>query len=65
MYTTVQGDMWDVVSKKVYGSEKYVAQLMQANPQYISTVIFPGGVTLVTPAIDTAATAAGLPPWRR
>ena len=30
-YTTVQGDTWDLISYKVYGSEKYIGNLMQAN----------------------------------
>ena len=33
MYKTVQGDTWDIISKKVYGTEKYMTRLMQENPE--------------------------------
>ena len=29
-YSTVQGDMWDMISYRVYGSEKYVKILLEA-----------------------------------
>ena len=30
-YTTQQGDAWDVIAFRVYGSEQYTGFLMQAN----------------------------------
>ena len=32
IYTTIQGDMWDSIAKKVYGTEKAMDILMKANP---------------------------------
>ena len=65
-YTTKQGDMWDAISKKIYGHEKYAEQLMQANTAYISTVVFAAGIVLTVPDVNTAvnANASSLPPWR-
>ena len=31
-YTTVQGDTWDLISFALYGTEKYVGELMESNP---------------------------------
>ena len=63
-YTTVQGDMWDAISKKQYGSERFMPQLLKANPDYANYVIFPAGIVLSLPEIDTS-TAVNLPPWKR
>ena len=38
-YSTVQGDMWDLISYRVYGTEKYVKNLLEANPQYRNVVV--------------------------
>jgi len=65
-YTTKQGDMWDSISKKLYGNEKYTEQLMKANTAYISTVVFSAGVILIAPDVDAASSASvsSRPPWR-
>ncbi|AIF51260.1 tail protein X [Pelosinus sp. UFO1] len=63
-YTTKQGDMWDAIAYKVYGSEHQMHVLMDANPVYIPTVIFPAGVILVVPDIATSQ-PQNLPPWKR
>lgn len=64
-YTTVQGDMWDSISKKVYGNEKYVRELMKANTRYISTLIFSSGIVLNIPEITiNTVDTSNLPPWR-
>ena len=62
-YVAVQGDMWDSISYKFYGSEYYVSNLMLANPDYINTVVFDGGEVLSIPALSTQDTTV-LPPWR-
>ena len=33
-YRTIQGDMWDGIAFKVYGSEAYMNVLLEANPEY-------------------------------
>ena len=63
IYTTAAGDMWDAIAYRVYGAEKYMAQLMAANPAHAKTLVFGGGVELVVPDIEITA-AFTLPPWR-
>ena len=65
-YTTVQGDTWDIVSFKSYGSEKYVDILIERNWRHRFSVFFPAGVQLTIPdiAIQTQD-ERNLPPWRR
>lgn len=65
-YRTMQGDTWDIISKKLYGSEKYVDTLINANwPQRLK-MIFPAGIILSVPAITLDAQASqNLPPWKR
>lgn len=62
---TVQGDTWDILSRRAYGSEKYVAELLLANPSHRRTVIFPAGVELKVPEINTTETPSVLPPWKK
>lgn len=63
-YVTIQGDMWDGISYKVYGSEYYMAELIEANPEYREVVIFPANISLTIPDI-TVPTTQILPPWKR
>lgn len=62
-YTTIQGDMWDSIAYKVYGNEHYMAELLKANEAYKDVAIFPQGVAIICPDIDTNSTDI-LPPWR-
>lgn len=61
-YTTISGDMWDLIAFKNYGTEKVFPKLIEANPQYCEIVIFPAGIILTLPEIDTTE-LADLPPW--
>lgn len=63
-YTTTQGDMWDLIAKRLYDDEAALNVLLEANPAYIDTVVFPAGVVLVVPEY-TAPVTSILPPWRR
>ncbi len=64
-YTTVSGDMWDLISKKVYGDEKFTDVLINANPEYRMLYTFPAGITLDIPEIEERISADDLPPWKR
>lgn len=64
LYITQQGDTWDLIALKECGSEKYMAILIEANPEHQETVIFSAGIQLVIPEIDTPIPST-LPPWRR
>lgn len=64
IYNTISGDTWDAISYRVYGSEFYVNELINANLQHIDTFIFNANITLNIPDIDTAINEQ-LPPWER
>lgn len=62
-YTTIQGDMWDSISYKAYGSEKYMGLLMQNNMELLDTFIFGSGTVLKVPELE-AETETDIPAWR-
>ena len=49
IYTTVQGDMWDMIAYKEMGSVDYTDDLMNANSSLLSYFSFPAGVMLTIP----------------
>jgi phage tail protein X len=42
-YTTIQGDTWDLIAYKLYGEEKYMKNLIEANWPLLDVLIFPSG----------------------
>lgn len=65
MYSTQQGDTFDIIAKKMLGNEKYIKELILANPEQANIVIFPSGISLNIPVIDTTEkTSATTAPWR-
>ena len=66
MYTTQQGDTWDIIAKRQYGSELLMNKLIEANPDYRKVVIFPAGIKLETPLVEESINDDySLPPWKR
>ncbi len=63
-YTTIQGDMWDMISYRVYGDEGYVKILLEANQEYRNIAVFSAGIPLTCPDVDVQTTLM-MPPWRR
>lgn len=63
-YTTIQGDTWDVISYKVYGTEAHMSNLIYANQQHANTAVFGADIVLAVPSVPIE-TAADLPPWRK
>lgn len=63
-YTTIAGDMWDGIAYKTLGDEAHTDKVMKANPQYRAVFVFPAGITLTIPEVETAV-SADLPPWKR
>ena len=53
-YTTIQGDTWDLIAYKVWGSEYLLPILLEANPKHRNTIFFAGDIILNVPNIDTA-----------
>ncbi len=66
-YYTIQGDTFDLISKKVYGSEKYIEKILNANQKYIDTIIFPENIELNIPndTLVKNTSNVSLPVWRR
>ena len=66
-YITVQGDTWDLIALRMYlkiGAEKLMDILLEANPDYMHTVIFPANVALNIPDVDVPIISS-LPAWKR
>lgn len=53
-YTTIQGDTWDLIAYKLWGSEYLLPLLLEANPMHRATIFFTGDVVLNVPEIDTS-----------
>ena len=62
-YTTTQGDMWDSISLRIYGTEKLMHALIEANHHYRHVAVFPANRELVIPE-PPRGTRATSPPWR-
>lgn len=64
VYTTIQGDMWDGIAKKIYGDEKYMNTLLVANISMKEIVVFPAGVSIICPEVPKEQNNI-TPPWKR
>ncbi len=64
-YTTVQGDMWDMIAYRTLGSVYLTDRLMTANRQYLNFYTFPAGIVLTVPEIEQKSITEGLPGSRR
>lgn len=61
-YITQKGDTWDLISFKVYGSEKYTEELKKVNYNFLKLVSFPEEVALVIPTIKIS-NKGSTPEW--
>lgn len=57
-YTTIQGDMWDFIAFKIYGSERFMDALLEANPDHAETIVLPAGIELDCPEVSRNAPPA-------
>ena len=64
-YTTVQGDMWDMIAYKALGSINLTDKLMMANRRYLNFYTFPAGIVLTLPEVGNESNIEGLPPWKQ
>lgn len=64
MYTTKQGDTWDLIAYQQMGSCKCTKDLMWANRTLLDYYTFPAGIMLMIPA-ETEAVSDKLPPWKK
>ena len=65
IYTTREGDTFDLLSLRYYDEEKLANYIIEANPDYADVVVFEGGVKLIIPIIDEPETTETKAPWRR
>lgn len=70
IYRCSGGETFDSIALRVYGDEKYAAELMCANPEMVDIAVFCGGEELGLPVAyvpDTAETGGHAPasaPWK-
>ena len=64
-YITTAGDTWDLIAYQQAGGNEHIIPIMQANPEYTETFIFPSGVELIIPDLETLEDETMvLPPWQ-
>jgi len=61
-YKTIQGDTFDGIAYKLWGDEKHMKELIEANLDYADVLIFSPNVELIVP--EAEETPALLPFWR-
>lgn len=65
-YTTVQGDMWDSIAHKLTGTSDVTAQLIEANLDKSSIMIFSAGIELQVPDFNNYDVDEEFyPPWKK
>ena len=62
-YTTVQGDMWDLIAYSQLGDVAHTDKLLTLNRRFLDYYIFPAGIVLVLPEIRLPVSDT-LPPWK-
>lgn len=63
-YTTIQGDTWDLIAWKLFGEEKQMKYLYEANWQFADTLVFSAGTVLTVPELPEGADEDA-PYWRQ
>lgn len=64
-YTTITGDMWDMISAKVYGTAAHARELLKANPDKLETYVFGPGEEIQVPEIYEKKVKTSQLPWKR
>lgn len=67
-YITQEGERWDTVSFKMYGTPNEVQRIIEANPNIPITERLEGGLVLEIPILETnnlTTDKEDLPPWKR
>ena len=67
IYTTRDGDRWDTISHKHYGTAFEINRLIAANPHLPLAEQFASGLTVFVPVIErkTNPQQQDMPPWMR
>ena len=53
IYKTKSGDTFDKIAYEKLGDSKYLPQLLKNNPDKLETFIFPAGIEIILPEIET------------
>lgn len=61
---TTQGQAWDQIALKHYGSEKLMDKLPPANVDEMDSLLFAGGLELAVPDVQPMRVKS-TPPWER
>jgi phage tail protein X len=65
-YLVSQGDVWDLISFKIYGDESFMDVLLDANPDLRHIVIFTEPAYINVPERPVVARSlADMPPWKQ
>lgn len=67
-YTAKQGDRWDALAWKFYGSVRAMNALVEANPTIPLSNALQPGTQVIVPILDNSSDAvitSNLPPWKR
>lgn len=70
LYRCSAGETFDLISRILYGDERYACELMHANPHYVTRAQFAGGERLAIPVLDAvegdaeADYVSEAPPWK-
>ncbi|SSY80137.1 tail protein X [Alysiella crassa] len=67
IYTTRDGDRWDTISHKHYGTAFEINRLIAANPHLSLAEQFESGLTVFVPVIQQTSNQQqqDMPPWMR
>ena len=63
-YVTSQGERWTDIALAFWGNSQMTAPLVEANLEYADFLVFPAGIELRIPILDTSPPSS-LPPWKR
>lgn len=65
LYTTKDGDRWDLIAYKHYGDVNKMDTIISANPFVPITPTLEAGITIKLPIIEDLkqSTTEDLPPW--
>lgn len=62
-YITVQGDTWDSIAYRLWGEERHMHLLVQANVSYADVAVFPADMQIIVPDTPSKRADLDLPPW--
>lgn len=65
IYTTSEGDTWDLIALKFLHEERKATLIMDENPFLRKTIVFDAGVKIMIPVFEENLSKESLAPWRR